>query len=349
MKISIQAENLRSTTVPAEFEDDILLHRKFFYTLPAGLLTLLVAAVGKGRFDVERLDLERALSRHVGDHRSFVGVLNCGLIPYHLFGARNAFQFPEELVQRLGWSQKDVETAKTQIDRLDALGISMRGFAGWLLTNPVFLNEHDDLFRKNQEKIRRHGIPKPVMARPVFGKVRKGVAGRSSREPFILEFRDFCKRWRLQTFAGPYLPLPLEPQIPNLLFKPEGLVSCEGVETISIPDVFPTSGRGMIQSSVDAVVHGGEKPDHLANWFTLIDSTNSAKNPIHRYERLFQFQHFVHVLYSRHADALYRKKTHVVDALAEYFQVTDDTIKSDWKFLDDNVGNDWMLRKDPLS
>ena len=248
----------------------------------------------------------------------------------------------EEHARRFGLSHKTAdETAQVLSERLDALGNPVRGYVGWLLTNPEFLKEHDALFRNNRDAIRCHGIPKPVVAKPV-------LADRDENEPFVFEFQDFCHRWRLQTFAGPYLPLPIEPQVPDLLSKPEGLAACMGMTTFSLPDIFPVSGRGELQSAVDDAVHGGAKPGHLAGWYAIIDSANSAKNPIIRYVRLFQFQHFVRVLYSRHAAALYRKKTRVLAALADFFSVSEDTIKSDWKFLDDKVGKDWHLRSDPL-
>ena len=305
MKIQIQVENLRSTSVPTVLDNHVLVHRKYFYTLPPSLLKLLVDAVGGDSFDDELLELEFALSEHVGDHGYDIGVLNGGVLSYHLLGVRKAVQISEEYARRVGWSTEAAdETAQTLSERLDTFGIPVRGYAGWLLTNPEFLNEHDDLFRRNQDDIRRFGIPKPVMAKPVFGKTRKGAAGRSDSEPFILEFRDFCNRWRLQTFAGPYLPLPIEPQVPNLLSKPEGLAACEGTTTFSLPDIFPVGGRGELQSSIDDAVHGDEKPSHLAGWYAIIDSANSAKNPITRYVRLFRFQHLVRALYSRHAKAL---------------------------------------------
>ena len=257
---------------------------------------------------------------------------------------------PEEYARRLGWSNATAdETAQTLSERLDAFGIPVRGYVGWLLTNREFLKEHDDLFSRNRDDILRYGIPMPVMAKSVLGKTRQGVDGRIDSEPFIFEFRDFCHRWRLQTFAGPYLPLPIEPQIPDLLSRPEGLAAAKGITTNSIPDIFPVSGRGELTSAIDDAVHGGEKPGHLAGWYAIIDSANSAKNSIPHYARLFRFQHFVRVLYSRHTATLYRKKTHVLDALAEFFKVSQDTIKADWKYLDDRIGRDWHLRTNPLA
>ena len=350
MKIQIQVENLRSTTVPADLDNHVLVHRKYFYTLPPSLLKLLVDAVGGDSFVDELLELEFALSAHVGDHGYSAGCLDGNVLQYEFLGDRKPLTLSEENARRIGLTKETVrQFERTANHRIETLGIPGRGYVGWLLTNPVFLDEHDDLFRRSRDDIRKHGIPKPMMAKPVFGRTRKGAAGRSDREPFILEFRDFCHRWRLQTFAGPYLPLPNEPQIPDLLFRPEGLAAAKGTTTNSIPDIFPVGDRGELQSAVDDAVHGGERPSHLADWYAIIDSANSAKNPIIRYVRLFRFQHFVCVWYSRHARALYRKKTHMLDALAEFFNVSKDTIKSDWKFLDDNVGKDWRLRTDPLA
>lgn len=170
---------------------------------------------------------------------------------------------------------------------------------------------------------------------------------RSDSEPFIFELRDFCHRWLLQTFAGPYLPLPIEPQVPNLISTLEGQATCEGTATFSISDIFPVSGRGELLSAVDDAIHGGERPSHLAGWFAIIASANSAKAPIHRSVRLFRFQHFVRILYGRHAKVLYRKKTHVLDALAEFFSVSQDTVKDDWRYLNDRIGQDWHLKRDP--
>jgi len=353
MRISARLEsagNLQSTAVPTQLNNHVLVRRSYFYTLPTRLLKSIANEVGRDRFDVKLLALDFALSEHVGDHAYSVGVFSGHALNYHLLGDPKAVVIPDEIANRFGWSHAAAnETAQMLSNRLDALRIPGRGYVGWLMANREFLDAHDDLFRRNRDDILRHGIPKPVIAKLVFGKTREGVAGRSNSEPFIFEFRDFCHRWRLQTFAGPYLPMPLEPQIPDLLSKPEGLAAAKGITTNSIPDIFPVSGRSELQSAVDDAVHSAEKPSHLAGWYAIIDSSNNAKNQIHRYGRLFQFQHFVRVLYSRHAKALNRKKTHVLDALGNFFEISKDSVKADWKHLDDRVGKDWNLRADPLA
>lgn len=157
------------------------------------LLKLFTDAVGGEQFDDELLRLEFALSELVGDHGYDAGCLDGKVLKYEFLGDRKPLKLSEEEARRIGLTRETVrQFERTANQRLETFGIPGRGYVGWLLTSPEFLNEHDDLFRRNRDDILRYGIPKPVMAKPVYGKTRQGVAGRSDSEPFIFEFRDFC-------------------------------------------------------------------------------------------------------------------------------------------------------------
>src|SRR5438270_3560313 len=72
------------TRVPSEYTNHPLIDTWFFFTLPKELLEDIVDAVGEHRFDEELLQLERSLSRDIGDHSAYVGYRVGAPIRYNL-------------------------------------------------------------------------------------------------------------------------------------------------------------------------------------------------------------------------------------------------------------------------
>src|SRR5262249_19276815 len=100
---------------------------------------------------------------------------------------------------------------------------------------------------------------------------------------------------------------------------------------------------------LEDTVRGGEPPDHLREWIDIVRSSNPARNRIPRFARIFKLQHFMRVLYSRHAATLNRKKGAVCDAVAEFFEVDRDVIRRDVRFVESHLTRDWAVRPNPLN
>ena len=64
------------------------------------------------------------------------------------------------MVEGFGWSPAQIEAVNTiGRQRVERLAAPAHGYAGWLLTNPQFLREHDSLFQTWQSEISEQGIP----------------------------------------------------------------------------------------------------------------------------------------------------------------------------------------------
>ena len=81
----------------------------------------------------------------------------------------------------------------------------------------------------------------------------------------------------------------------------------------------------------------------MTGWIEIVHSDNVAKNQIPRYARVFEVQHYVRAIYSRHPRALKRKKSALISALSEYLRTSEDSIERDWKLISDRLGPDWHL------
>lgn len=340
-QLTIHGE-VRCGDVPPRHASHPLVAGRTYCTLPPRLLRAIVREVGEARFDAELLKLEFDLSEIVAGQCDGVGFANGSLISYTRLEAPPQFQIPDRFAAQ--WKMTTAELRKLERDateRLDRFARPLRGYVGWLLTNPVFVREHDDLFTRHRRRIRQNGIPQPIMTsgKPgeCFRKCRNGVG-------WINEVRTFCQRWRLQSLAGPNLPCPLAPQIPCI--RPD-VPTIMGSTAALIPDTFPVSGTGAVAEAMQDGAHGGAKPEHLADWLHIIAKDNTAKNAIGRFARLFRLQHFWRVLHNRHSAVLQRRSGRLIMAFADYLNVSDESIRKDLRWIKQRLGSEWHLRSDP--
>lgn len=351
MEVRFASSVFRDLELPLNRREHSLVQGRVFYTLPAALLEILVGIVGRGRFDTELLALEFELSGTAGDHGYTVGFRDGQPVPYHLLEPRQPIRITPEQAASAGWSKTADELRELErvgTERLDRFGLPVRGYAGWLMSTPTFVSEHDELVHRYRSQLRQHGFPRPLLATPGIStgeNVRQRTAGPNE---WTQAFRSFFARWRLQSLAGPGLPLPLEPQLPDMLNRSTGPAAAEGCTSFTVPDIFPLHGRGEVHEIMQDAVRSGGEDSHLDGWLTIVAADSTAANQIPRFVRLFRLQHLVRVLYSRHADALSRRKTALLMAFAEFFDVSEDAVKRDWRFLDGRLEKDWPHREIPL-
>lgn len=113
--------------------------------------------------------------------------------------------------------------------------------------------------------------------------------------------------------------------------------------TFYIPDICPVPTRDTLRTTIEEALRNRHAPDYLAEWFDIVNSDNVAKNQIPRHGRIFEVQHYFRALHARHSEALRRKKSALIFALAEYFRVSDDTVERDLSFITSRLGSDWYL------
>jgi hypothetical protein len=333
--------------IPRALAQHRLLRKNCFYTLPEGLLTLVVECTRQERFDGELLDMEWQLSKVVGDHSLNAGIWRNGLIEYQLLEPSQPLVIRYDDVKNLGWGKSEQEIREIERignQRLGPLEEARRGYCGWLMTNRTFVEEHDRLIHLHREQVCKHTFPKPILAS--FG---HPLVQSSADEAWVAAFRTFYGRWRLQLLAGPGLPVPLPALLPSFPQMTRNFAAAEGGTTLFLPDILPVSTRGVLPETIENAVHGQQKPEHLAEWLRIVGRQNPAKNVIARYARLFRLQHYWRIVHARHQSAVRRHTARLVSAFAAFFRVSDDSIRKDLTLIARRLGKGWERRPDPLA
>ena len=229
--------------------------------------------------------------------------------------------------------------------RLRPLRIVSRGYAGWLLTNKLFLDEHDAIFSHWGNMVRRWDLTRLGILLPkgMFAPGNDPTTDPNWPE-YSKAFEEFFTRWRLRGMAAPYLPVPLEPLMAGDLqitilpqLRRAGGVFC-------LPDTFPIPSRDELRNLLEGALHGRAKPKHLTEWMKFIAKDNMAKKPIARFARLFEFQHYYRIVHHRHASVLRGNDKIFKRVLAHVFGASEKTIIGDLRFVRKRLGKDWLDR-----
>jgi hypothetical protein len=225
--------------------------------------------------------------------------------------------------------------------RLEAFRASARAYCGWLLTNPEFLREHDEILSRWAGIIRTQGLPEWI--RLHTERVQFGVFAPEGSVPadMATEFTTWLLRWRLAGLTAPYLPRPLMPQAP----APAALRNpAAGGATLFLPDTFPVPGRDELRHLMEDILRGTPSP-HLTEWHTLVGADNRAKGRLDRYARLFVLQHYWAVLHHRYGSILRRRVTVLKAAFARFLVGSHpggvDTVHKDLLFISRRLGAKW--------
>jgi hypothetical protein len=164
---------------------------------------------------------------------------------------------------------------------------------------------------------------------------------------WVADFLRFYSRWRLQSLAHSYLPLPLSFEVPSIEVPPSN--EYLGCFNASIPDIYTTPGRGLVHEMIEDAIRGARAPENLKEWRGIVRSGNLGKKVIPMYERWFRLQHYWRLLQRRYPKPLRRKKTRLIEAFATFLNVKIDTIKLDLRKIEDLLGSEWERRYVGLS
>lgn len=340
---------IRSTSIPDQYRTHELVQNRVFFTLPQGLLTHLAAELGDDAFDPEVQVLEFALSQICGDHTQHVGFWRNAPVVYPFLRRRplTDTRLGEATLRELGWDMT-VAQANSSLKLAESRTLKYfqvaQGYAGWLMTNSTFIEEHDNLLRAFPEEVHDFGLP--GLARLVADGVSKQLKlqALSAASQYYERFEAFCMRWRLSGLAAPNLPMPLQPQTP----VPVPLMALGPMKNVGalfyLPDTYPVPGRDELRNMMEDALRGAESPEHLAGWTKLVRSKNPAKNQIVRFGRIFELQHYCRILQERYPDAIRRQKGDLEHALATFMNVSADTTHQDLLLVRRRLGRDWMLR-----
>lgn len=160
----------------------------------------------------------------------------------------------------------------------------------------------------------------------------------------VQDAEQFLLRWRLAALAGPFLPVPAKPLMAGV-FPPHVVQRMMGSGGVFyLPDTMPVPSRDQLRVMLDGALHRGEKQEHLAEWFDIVRSDNSARNQMDPFARLFELQHYWRILHQRHANAIYRRIGKLKSAFAAIFSVRTEQISQDLTAIRKRLGGDWLER-----
>jgi hypothetical protein len=326
--------------VPKKFQDHPLVKDKVFLTLPPELLNGLGFALQQNPL----WDLECELAAVSGDHTSQIGFSAGKPLIYHYLRRipADAFKLPDNFDPRsLGWQQNvaQIEHAlKVGESRARPFAEAAKGYLGWLVLNPAFLAEQDQLIAKWRKVIGTLGVPQ--LGKATTGKPPAELRARGKARPrsYFDEFDHFYLRWRLCGMAARDVPVPLTPQTPVpapiLALGPMNMVG----GLFYFPDVYPIPSRDTLRGLLEDSLRRGGNKDHLAEWIAIVSGNNPAKNQIARYARLFEIQHYLRILFERYAEQLKGHIDGLESALADFFGCSSATIHREISFIRNRQG-----------
>ena len=338
-------------SLPEELRTSELIRNRVFYAIPNRLLELIRDAIGAERFGHAAFELEMTASSACAARHSCVGLWNGRPICHdYLCKTESVFGPLDDMAEEWGMTVAQVSLAlQTGSELLDHFAAVGAGYVGWMMTNADFLDDHDRLFLRWRSEVRDWGIPRvgPVVS-------RAGVLGREVRDDggklssFVHEFVAFLAKWRLQSLAGPYLPIPLEPlfggSIPASIVQQ--LMGVGGL--FFLPDTYPVPSRDELRNLLDGAVRGGQQVDHLGEWTRIVRASNPARNQIYQNARLFKLQHYWRVLHQRHSNSLTNQISRLESIFSQYLKVSQSSVHSDLRLIRDRLGQQWASRGSSL-
>jgi hypothetical protein len=232
---------------------------------------------------------------------------------------------------------------------LDHQNSVSRGYTGWLLSNPTFLAEHDQVLLKHADAVAMNGIPSvslPQSDSTILGGRRADKA--TELDLFVNDFEVFCRRWQIKQLLAPYFPWPLGvvENIPSqAMFEYQQRQMGDMGSIISIPFNQPISDRDVLRQKLETLARSSDiDASQLDGWTEIVSSDNVGKKTIDQYGLRFRVMHFWTVLFDRHGHKLNGHKSALWQVFAEYLlgsQVREETIRKELQAVAKQLGADW--------
>ena len=305
---------------------------RIYRLLPLALIRSLQREVSSEIRDAERLEIDASLAAYAEHHPGLVGYCNGRPIIYpHLAStvadssasdaAGILVDFSEEDVRSVGLDPRQLrQHLPESLETLSTQRRVLQARCGWLMTNLTYLEE---------EAAIRGQIPiRPTQTEPVPPE----------------QVRQHLGRWSLVDLVAPGLPIP-----PGLQMMPVTRSSMvpphlQGrTVQITLPYFHPLPSGDEVRAWID---RANPLPQaHEAEWRQLTDSGNSGKKSLDRFARYFRVQHYWRVLHTRYPDAMTKASlTSIRHCLADYLDLTPETLRRDLRDIDKRLGLDWALR-----
>jgi hypothetical protein len=235
----------------------------------------------------------------------------------------------------------------TMLRQLAKIRLGGAAYLGWLWTNRIFLDELAELHGAVPSLLRADALP-PLPLPPPSGTIdgNHPLLTQDSRpDPTASHVRDFCTRWRLAQIVGPQTVYPLGPQLASPLPQLDAARTKTSGAVLYIPDIAPLPDReelrAMAEENVRATASG---QTHLSKWIEIVSAGSGKQQEIGSYAKIYVIQHYMRVLFSRHAERLHQSSNALQTAFATWLNVNVRTIRRAFAVISDRLGSGWMTR-----
>lgn len=333
-----------------DFEHEFVRNR-YFYTLPNWMCRALEGEEFSDKVAPEMADVEQKLSQWAAE-TNHVAVYNGHPYkdPYVQIDSPVSFRSQENDPDEQPDQATPNAAALDNAARIRNESVkrpfvqALRGYQGWLMSNPQFLEELDSLLLDHGVEIEANHFDAQAWQAQLEIDWMNQNTGATPLPQSLTTFQAFLSRWRLARLAGPSYPIPLGPLasglIPQSMFHQ--IQSSGGM--FFLPDTIPIPSRDELRSLITGALSAEEDTQHLADWRQLIDSSKPNKTAIDQYTRRFQVQHCWRLLHERHPDIFSRNRGKLQELLASALDTGVNSIKKDFRAIKRSLGDHWEER-----
>ena len=147
----------------------------------------------------------------------------------------------DAVLHRLKWSPRHIPVALSLVGRTDSIALRLKGYVGWLLTEPVFLGSRDELASRWQ------ALPTDQRPYPIARSIRlpSPPPGARQAQNTVAEFQqdlnEFLDLWGLTKMLTWDLPEPQGPLLPAPVTADTSAMPKHGLHFV-LPIHYPLTG-----------------------------------------------------------------------------------------------------------
>lgn len=147
----------------------------------------------------------------------------------------------EDMLEGLNWTRKEILAAISGVQKSDAMVYRLKGYAGWLITEPKFLHDRDKLAS------RWKALPAQERPYPIRRSVRIGTPPKEVRRAsselagFQKDLNGFLDLWGLTGMSTWDLPEPQGPLLPAPVGVDSPAMPKHGLHLV-LPIHYPLTG-----------------------------------------------------------------------------------------------------------
>ena len=261
------------------------------YCLPAAMIEALRVVGPHQQFALtaDQAEAEKALTESCGS--AYIGIWGRRWINSGCFIDKPPIS-PDAL-REIGFTAGQVLNADQALNRTDGISLKLRGYVGWLVTEPTFMANRDELRQRWEslpEEIRPLFPLQRTIARPSAGPVEEGVDRRP--DDCRLQLDEFLDRWGLTGLETWDLPCPQGPLLPAAMAATSPAMPHHGVHLV-LPLHYPlTSDDELIR-----LIRTEQRRLASSNG---LDSTLASLEHHEVYAQMISVQHLEHAVRSRY-------------------------------------------------